>query len=445
MRVTTVLISIILLSIFMFSTLTYAKTDVKLRKFPFPYQSMLAISTDIDGASIHNFREIHRFLHTFENTKMGKGLGLDIADSFWFYVGTDKEGYIDPHKYFTWKEQMSYFKGTDPTQEYTGYEIRDYIKAGWIDSIHSFGDFSRIDKRSSIFNRSHAVHAVNELNNHQLGIKVWINHGSNSNIQNFGGNYYFTRYQQGDRPWSRGYHTDLTIPSGLQFLWDSQGDSQIGHDSLIYPIYLKDGQTIWGYKRFTQDIYNGQLRWIWGPEFLNVQLSKENLDKIVSNNWYSVISQHLNNVIQNDRELPTVTIEGLTRLKNYQDAGKILVARTSRILEYNRNHHHVKFDSVEKNNAIEIHIRSVDDPLLGHFIPTLDQIRGLTFYVANPENAKLYIQNKEVPKELLQLNPSDGYMPSLGIKWFDQDYTDHTRQLTEIHIKSDLSHAYIGW
>lgn len=61
----------------------------QLRKFPYPYDAMLAISSDIDNTTVEKFEKYHRFLNTLEQTSYGPGLGLDIGDSAWFYVVND--------------------------------------------------------------------------------------------------------------------------------------------------------------------------------------------------------------------------------------------------------------------------------------------------------------------------------------------------------------------
>ena len=46
---------------------------------------MLALCNDVDEMRLSQFREIHRFLNTLEETTMGPGVGLDVGDSLWFY------------------------------------------------------------------------------------------------------------------------------------------------------------------------------------------------------------------------------------------------------------------------------------------------------------------------------------------------------------------------
>lgn len=404
------------------------KQSVKLRKFPYPYRGMLSISTDIDGTAIQEFREIHRFLNTLENTKMGAGVGLDIADSFWMYNMSDRQGYIDAGQTMTWQEQISYFHGDDWNQPYQAEEIQKYIEAGWIDTLHSYGDYSRTDPKDTRFTRQHAVEALEELNKQGIAVTVWVNHGSETNIQNFGGNYNFTAYQQGDTPGTTGYHTDLTVPYGIRFLWDSMGDENVGRPSVIYPITLRDGQKMWGFKRYTYNLLNrnGDKEWLWNIYKLDKQLSAENLDKIVENGWYSIISNHLGNGF-GDGMFPTSAVSAFHRLKAYQDEGKILVARTSRLLEYNRTHYFLNFRSVNtEQGRWKIHIEAVNDPLFGRYVPSLDQVRGITFYVPEPQVTDVFIGGWQVPADLLQINPSDGAGTSVGIRWFSPDYRDYT-------------------
>ena len=76
--------------------------EVTLRKFPYPYQAGLAISTDNHGTSAaQNFVDLHTLLNSTTGTKFGPGLGLEVANSFWFFSA-------DPEISFT------YFEGLQP-------------------------------------------------------------------------------------------------------------------------------------------------------------------------------------------------------------------------------------------------------------------------------------------------------------------------------------------
>ena len=64
----------------------YKAGKVSLRKLPYPYRAALSICSDIDGTdTAEKFIEIQRFLNTKAVTKMGKGVGLEIGNSFFMY------------------------------------------------------------------------------------------------------------------------------------------------------------------------------------------------------------------------------------------------------------------------------------------------------------------------------------------------------------------------
>ena len=72
--------------------------NVSIRKFPYPFQCAIAISSDIDNASsLKNFVQFMDFLNTRKQTKYGKGLDLEIGNSFWFFnsSGSPQLSYFD--------------------------------------------------------------------------------------------------------------------------------------------------------------------------------------------------------------------------------------------------------------------------------------------------------------------------------------------------------------
>ena len=70
------------------------------------------------------FDSIHRFINSTQDTELGKGLGLPIADSMFMYCERPTG--------------LSYFEGlTDVPSKESGY-IKDAIKEKWIDSPLNF-------------------------------------------------------------------------------------------------------------------------------------------------------------------------------------------------------------------------------------------------------------------------------------------------------------------
>ncbi|GMA59652.1 hypothetical protein GCM10025859_00920 [Alicyclobacillus fastidiosus] len=133
-----------------------------MRKFPYPYQAMLAISSDADSETLRKFNLVHEFINTTQMTPLGKGLGLDFSDSFFMYNGDNEPGYVDIN-HEPMSDELSYFKGVSD-QPYAASVINRYIHDGWIDTMHTYGDFSQVDQNKTLFRRQLAKQAINALN-----------------------------------------------------------------------------------------------------------------------------------------------------------------------------------------------------------------------------------------------------------------------------------------
>ncbi|MCL6592732.1 MAG: hypothetical protein K6T31_02030, partial [Alicyclobacillus sp.] len=394
-----------------------------LRKFPYPYQAMLAIASDADHATLRKFILVHQFLNTREQTPLGPGLGLDISDSCFMYNGSDIPGFTDAGA-VPMSQMMTYFQGVSAVRK-DADALDAFIHCGWIDSLHTFGDFSRRQEGRTLFTRALASQALQALAAHGDRISVWIDHGNAANVDNFGayGVSPFYNYQQGANPRSPYYHTDETVAYGIHFVWADLHSSVFGRDSVIYPIRLPSGQKVWGFWRYTDLGRNaqGQVQWVWDPYNLSRQLTETNLENLESKHQYAVLAQHLTG--GNDWvPLPPDAVASLQRLADHARAGKLLVARTSRLLQYNVSQQYVRYQV----NGRRINIVAVEDPVLGTHIPTLEELRGLTFYVDNPAGVEIAVNQQPLPDELVQRNPNDGQHPSVGIRWFPEDTHDYS-------------------
>src|SRR5688500_14469800 len=84
------------------STLNHQpSTDLKFRRFPYPYRAMLAICSDLDETpDAQTYYELMRFMNTTEETSMGPGAGLEVGNTIYFdmpdgqfaYWNTDERG-----------------------------------------------------------------------------------------------------------------------------------------------------------------------------------------------------------------------------------------------------------------------------------------------------------------------------------------------------------------
>lgn len=404
---------------------SYEGKDV--RKFPYPYNSMLAICSDIDDTTLEEFETYHKFLNTKEQTPYGEGIGLDVGDSMWMYMGCDSKAKVDKHGN-GYDNIMTYYKGTDASQKHNADKIVKYINSGWIDSLHTFGDFSKDNEKDTAFNRDLAIKAWDELKSIKANFKVWINHGNRANTQNFGAHSSskFMSYQNGDNPNSPYYHTDLTINNGIKYIWNSLQDTNFGHDYPLYELSLVDGKKAWGFHRYNRGVVNGKDDWTWNTKYLHLQLTKNNLDNLVKHNQYSIVAQHLG--IDAEDLFSEDNINSLRMLADYQSNGKILVAKTSRLLSYATAQKHILYTKGKVNNTEYININCISDPIFGKSTPSIDDLRGITFYSDNPENTVLLINNTVVDSNEIQINSKDETgKGSISIKWFKFDQTDHTK------------------
>lgn len=404
-----------------------------IRKFPYPYQAMLAISSDADHQTLRKFNLVHEFLNTKNITPMGHGLGLDVSDSFFMYNGSDIIADTDYGK-VPLRDELAYFKGVTSKKK-DGDIIDFYIAAGWMDSMHTFGDFSMVNECKTRFQRGLAKQAITVLKDAGDNVSVWIDHGNASNVDNFGsyGIRPFYHYQKGATPHTAYYHTDLTLPYGIQFVWPDQNSHIFSHDTMVYPLHLPDGRSVWGFWRYTdKGRSNKGIEWLWSPEALQQEITSQNLSSIVKHHQYAVIAQHLCGASEL-LPLGPNAIQALRRLANEYYEGKILVTRTSRLLRYNVTNEYVKYRvETMKDGMSKIHITSVDDPVLGEHVPTIQELRGITFYTSNPSRTQLEIGNQPIEQSFIEYHESDGKSPSVGVKWFPVDisnYIEYTRGL----------------
>ncbi len=411
-----------------------ATSMAPLRKFPYPYNAMMAISSDIDDTTVEEFETYHQFLNTLEQTSHGSGLGLDIGDSAWLYVVNDSLTDLDKEGHKA-EYSMAYFQGLNVNVRKDAEKIINYFKVGWIDSLHSFGDFSRND-RSVKFTRDLGAVAWKEMNDSGFKPKVWINHGSESNAQNFGAFNPKTlfKYQAGDDPKSPYYHTDLTMDNGIRYVWNSIGMSQFSYDNPLFPIKLRDGRQVWGFQRYTHDVVNGKYDWTWETHELHRQITEQRLKQLVQESKFSIVAQHLGKGSDGFPFNP-IDIQALRLLKSYQDDGKVLVARTSRLLDYARAQKYLRYSSVQIEGKTYININSIEDSVLKPTTPTIDEIRGLTFYVDDPDKTYVLLNLTIIPKDQLQINGLDrSSKRSIGIKWYTPDFADYSQPLKKVTL-----------
>jgi len=411
---------------------------IKLRKFPYPYRAALAICSDIDGTSLDDFMALHKFLNTGQETEMGTGLSLPIGDSFWMY---DRPNLTN--------SAFSYFENLRGQESNAAPIIRELIRAGIIDVMHSYGNFATM----ADFSRKLAMQAIDELQKHNLKIDVWTNHGGIESIQNIG----FLSWGKGDIPTHEEngtsgeldcYHSDLLIDFGIRFYWDCEASltSLVGQDSpvhfseaywrsplysgfklkmksiikgylsfadllyykfnkkhfvpwqpfdfqnyLIQPDQLRDGNILFKFKRFG----HGKLDW---SDDLSFLLNNKVLKHLIKKQGYLILYIHLGDRKKrvDSMQLPQHTIQKLRQIAELYNRGQLWVGTTSQLLKYNFVFNYLNWSVTESDYDYQIKIDRLNTSLVAYDL-TRDDLRGLTFMSPNDKAVSVFFNEQKIP------------------------------------------------
>jgi hypothetical protein len=428
----------VVLSIILFNGCSNNET-VELRKFPYPYKAAFTIASDVDDTdSRDELVHIHKKISSEKN-----GFDLDIGDSFWMYNEQRedmKDSLYDIHSFYkkfsgpTPFLGISIFDGLSFTESKDAGVIKNLIRKGFIDALHSYGHFS-----ANTFKREYAAEAIKYLKQNNLKFDVWIQHGGHENTNNVGP----WPWQLGDNPNTKEYHTDLTVPYGIKFYWTGQMTHCIGQDgnfnletsvkqivewlqdfyiNIGSPIYkhdnelvtvltLDDGQKIFDFVRYIN-------RWgkyeITDEASLKYQLNSEILDELIDNEGYLIQYTHLG-ANYGYPYLSYETMQLLEYAKQKQDAGELLVSTTSKLLNYYVHRKYLNWDYELKDNHLKIIIKNISNEVEGKYVPTVKELEGITFYIPANVDCEILLNNKPIkfinnPKDFEGRN-------SVSIKW----------------------------
>ena len=392
---------------------------VSLRKFPYPYRAAMTISSDIDQTqTVQEFIEIQKFLNTNEITKMGRGVGLEIGNSFFFYESSG--------------DSISYF---DSEGTVAG-TIRKYIHEGYIDTLHSFG-------RKEGFNREDAIKALDELDKFNCKVDVWVDHTRTRD--NLGND---VTIGFGDHPDCPEYHADVTLNFGLRFFWLGRvtmitgqsvplslkslltiydadhifysliniskelaknifavfgNEKYYAHreNELVFITKLDDGQEVYEFMRF-DNFYMGVSRGA-NSRGLSYVISKKTLEELINVGGYMIVYTHFGMNSNCHQYICSETLDSLRYLAKEYNQGNIFVTTTSKLLNYYVNHKYLDWTYDVKDSQTIIHIHSIKDPIAGTFEPTLKDLEEITFYVPDNKKTIIFIKDKEIKNIRLNL------------------------------------------
>lgn len=404
---------------------------VRMLRFPPPYRAALAFSNDVDDLlDPGGWWEYLRFLNTAENTRWGKGLEMEVGDSFWFWSDHGEE------------QPGSYFAGLTETPSPFAPLIASLGRAGYLDTLHTYGTFSR----HGGFRREHAKIAARVLADEGFAPSVWVNHGGAHDFQNL----WRGCGDVPENPEARGapapeYHLDLTLEMGIRFAWLGEltrvpgqdrplilrdvlhpasplrrdalayfGRSlsrRLGYRDLLaqYPNYavlenrllwrrtLRDGNAIDSFVRygdFARADFS-DLAWLLRDYFLDT-LEHGGGSSVVFLHW----SRHPGRSFS---DLDPNALQALRKLAERHREGRIWVTTTGRLLAYARAHRCAgwKAEATSEGTRIEVH----DRRLPGEAPLGKEDLSGLAFRVPDPDRTRITWKGEPVECER---HPADG-------------------------------------
>lgn len=381
---------------------------VCIRKFPYPYEAMLSICSDLDETpDRETYFAIARFLNTDRQTPMGKGVGLEVGNTVYFDMPPG---------------QFSYWNTDDTGRSM----IHACIRSGHIDCLHSYGDHAA--------RRAHAEKAIDALVRADCKLEVWVDHATAPT--NFGSDI---MYGQGDIRGAEAYHADLSCELGIRFVWMGRVTSVIGQDSqrslrglwnnadkagslqtiakecakgllarmgsgkyamhrnnvLMRKTSLRDGRTMHEFMRCNphwKGVSSGDT-----ADGIAEVLTPRVLDRLVERQAVCILYTHLGKIAGREVPFRPDTIEAFRRLADYYSSGKILVTTTSRLLKYNLALKELSGSSGVENGRFTVRLQTQR--------PRDLEGLGLTLYAPDPESTAVMVNDQEVGG--LRINPPD--------------------------------------
>ncbi|MDM7926268.1 MAG: hypothetical protein QUS35_09660 [bacterium] len=399
-----------------------SRAPVSLRKFPYPYRAALSVCSDIDNTETpEEFLAIQEFLNTDHETAFGRGVGLEIGNSFYLF---DRPG----------RNEFSWFSDRPEDRRI----IRDFIRAGIIDCLHSYGE--------GCTTRVQAVDALRALERDGCRVPVWINHSdARSNLSKW------FPTNRGDRIGDAAYHADLTIPYSVRYISCGSSTSIIGQDApvswrsylspgrnrcpkslrnagksflkrvlsrfglcgtryflhrdnaLIGVRRLEDGRRVYEFMRF--DVHPDGIGYGANSRGLSDNISEAVLRRLVEVGGTGIVYTHLG---KNGEGAPWVAPETAVALRNlsaHSKEGRILVTTTSKLLNYVTVRNAIRWSFDEDSAGIAIRIHGIRDPLLGEMEADSVSLQGITFHVPDGKPVRVLVKGEAVRN--LRMNPAD--------------------------------------
>lgn len=425
-----------------------AKMGYRIRKHPFPYNCSVAINNDTDGLDFDTFSSFHAFVSGTDETAHGPGLGLEVGNSFWIWSTSSR---LSLYHSSPWDPEEK------PSAEHE--RILELAHAGWLDSLHGFGDWPDDD----LLSRSQVSQALDYLDHHNVKLQVYSNHGGLNMAHNVGGPWGY--YQQADNPKHASYCMDLLEDYGFRYYWtdvmyetekfgeDLSFHSQRelnqmveahdfdryfrGNDAhdftqsrVIFPEINAGGRTAWKRALFNRvlipaEVRDGRRAFFYkrfrgydGPCAGNfvLQVNSQTLDNLEARGGSVIIYQHFGvwralmagkghasaRNSQPESVLDEHNLWAFRTLAERFQTGRVLVCTTQRLLNYIWMRDFLEFEVANCSGVDVIRVTGITCPVRGHLVPTIADLEGLAFEGPSGSAPRVQLGEQEIEMSLSQ-------------------------------------------
>jgi hypothetical protein len=315
--------------------------------------------------------------------------------------------------------QFSYWNTDDAGREM----LRSLMQSGHVDTLHSFGDLATT--------RAHAARALDELTAHTCTPQVWVDHATAPT--NFGHDIMQGR---GDVPGAGSYHADLTHAFGVRYVWRGRVTSVTGQDvrrsvrgimhpqhpwgslrtiskevakgllgragsakyamhtenAVLRPIRLHSGHAVFEFLR--SNPYWRSVDGAATADGLAEVLTPLMLRRLVRRQGTCLLYTHLGKISRAVDPFSQATKNALRALAHEVQEQRILVTTARRVLGYCRALREVAFAAMPEGEGVSIQV-TTRPHTGGGPLPEQD-LEGLTFYVDDPDRARIAVNGREV-------------------------------------------------
>jgi len=412
---------------------------VELERFPHPYRAAATVASDIDNSSYDRFAAIHALMtgdavirpdsphwatlgltqgSAWYDAALGgvRGLGLAMADSFFLIADEISMGL---HRY---DEAAGRFTEDRMGGHDNSAAIREWLKAGLIDSYHGFMHYTR-DQVLPILrdfldwcDREGVAKPI-----------VWLNHAAPVCPTGMCPRKYrynramllarktarwvvgpmfgrerrnpikeAFRWYYGDKPESQYYINDILAASGLRYIWLNRGPTADtlpnrimlpehtwqNQKSILDVVTMDDGVRYFSFDRVYGCINATPGAWPalrqQSPVFdTSVLFTEDNLRLLCERKGTCIMYTHW--TMAPSFPLADETIGRFQLLKRFRDEGLVWVAPLRRLLEWTRVRTFLNYEVHDGTGRMVIDIKGVADPISGPVALTADECRGLAF------------------------------------------------------------------